>query len=343
MFRFMNFIFGALFDSLRLFTWVFDYVIRFLYNICGSYTMSLFLFALLSRLLMLPFDYKIILNQRRMTLIADKLEAARKAGKGDSAAIQKNRMAVFDEEGINPSSTGWIKFLRVYLMMGIIRVIYTPITSILKVADSVREEASGITSHLLEGTSRATSYPADMTILGKVMSDPDAFSGVSGGFLEKAEHLNDGFTLLGVNLATVPTGLSDLSGWMFFAACLPFIYCVLMFLNRVYYRKKYNAKFTLNDFCIPLYMLFLSVNLPLATSFYWTCGLLISFVFTFVMDLILNPDRVKALHEKKKASFVPPKRRHNAFIDGIRYDVHKMYTASMGGKIAGEDEKKSKK
>lgn len=337
MFNIINRIFSALMESTIFLTKIFDYVIRFLYSLCGSYTISLVLFALLVQVLMLPLDYRSTLLGKRLRLISDKLEKARVDGHSDSAAIYKNRRLVLDQEGIRSESTGFVTFLRMYLMIGIVRVIYTPISSILMISDDVRSKAAEITMKLFEGTSKAGIYPADMTILDKVASDPSAFAALPENFLAKATSMNEGFTLFGVNLVSLPTDVSDFSGWKLLVGCMPLIYAVLMFVSSLCYAKKYKRKLRLSQYLMPIYLLFFSVQLPLGISFYWICRFVISLTVSGLIDWYLNEDRVKRIHEQKKKTFVPKERHFNSFMDGVRYDIHKMTKAALGGKIDSEE------
>ena len=106
----------------------FGYIMRFIYELVGNYGLSIFLFALLAKLIMLPLNIKSKRSMIDMQRIQPKmLELQKKYGK-DRQKYAEKVQELYDNEGISMSAGCLPQLIILPIMLGLYYVIQQPLT-----------------------------------------------------------------------------------------------------------------------------------------------------------------------------------------------------------------------
>lgn len=81
---------------------IFRPILDFIYNIVGSHGLSVIIFTLLIRTLLLPFDYKSRKSMRRMEKINPKVQELQKKYGNDKEKLQRKQAELYKKEKVNP-------------------------------------------------------------------------------------------------------------------------------------------------------------------------------------------------------------------------------------------------
>ena len=243
------------------------YVIRFCYYTIGfeSYALALLWFALIVKIVLLPFGIKQQKNQIKGAKLRPKMYAIERkyAGATDRVSLQKKQQEIMDmqqKEGYSPLSGCLPMLIQFPLIIVLYRIIQRPLSYICMLGkDAVQSLATTV----------GLKPENEIEILGKVLKD-----GVEN-FPELAGITLPNFSLFGIiDLASKPVFWS----W---ALVIPVVVFASQFFTMKLSRilnpmmaaqnqtKESQMSMKIMDFAMPAMTLFLAFNLPSALGLYW--------------------------------------------------------------------------
>ena len=103
-----------------------------IYNFCKSYGLSLIIFAILTKAILLPLNIKSQQSAAKMRALNPKLEKIKKSFSNNPQRIQEEQMKLQNEEGVNPMAGCLPALIQFPILFGIVDVVYKPLTHILR-------------------------------------------------------------------------------------------------------------------------------------------------------------------------------------------------------------------
>jgi len=304
---------NALYDIIGI---PFGYLMQLIDYLVGNYALSIIIFTIVTKLIFLPVNYKTQKNAARMQLLNPKLEKLRKSFSNNPQRLQEEQQKLYMEEGINPMGSCLPAFIQMFLVFGVIDVVYKPITHILRMPKDVRKQAAEIASNLRvqdmgsKGKFKFSDLRSELYVREMLEKHYDAFTGLGHNFAEKVDDFYNKFTFLGANLAKYPSLSPD--SWnkeTIVLAIIPFLAGLAQLISSVYsqiHQKKVNPNMqnpgcmTAMMYLMPLLSIYFAYKLPAGIGFYWIWSALFSFVITFALNQYFTPERTEAINEKEK-------------------------------------------
>lgn len=114
------------------------------YQLTTSYGFSLFLFTLITRLIMLPLAIKQQKGTARMTMLKPQIDQLQKKYGDNKQKLNEETMALYQKEGYNPMSGCLPLLIQMPILFGLIDVIYRPMKHILRLPVEVVNLAESI-------------------------------------------------------------------------------------------------------------------------------------------------------------------------------------------------------
>ena len=292
---------NALYDIIGI---PFGYLMMLIFNICNNYAVSIIIFTVVTKLLLLPVNYKTQKNAARMQLLSPKLEKLRKSYSNNQQKLQEETQKLYVQEGINPMGSCLPAFIQMFLLFGVLDVVYKPLTHILRFDKGIRKAAAGIA-----GT-KLNNLRCELHIMSDLSENPGNYSGLSGDFLNKVRDFNNNFTIFGANLGKTPSvhvNWSDTESVVLFL--IPILAGVAQLISSFYsqiHQKKVNPEMQNNGcltflmYFMPLLTVWFAFSVPAGVGFYWIWSALFSFIITFCLNQYFTPERTLAINEKEK-------------------------------------------
>lgn len=340
-----------------MFDWLYELLGTMLYGFSyifgGKYVFGLLLYALLFKLLFLPFSIKQQKNQIKMALLTPKIELikAKYKGRTDQVTMQKQQQEIMElqqKEGYNPLSGCLPLLLQLPIITFLYSVIRNPLSYICKISD----EGVIAIHNLLNSDETVDTIKAidQIDLVSKIRNYSGA--GLEGYDLSRLPDL----TLFGVDLAQKPwtdgfAGISVL--WL-----IPIIAAALTWLSMLLSRKwnanpatqnqdaQANASMKMMDLVMPAMTLFMAFGFSGMMGVYWiyqsALGILQTFIISKAMPLPkFSEEELKSMKKAQKeaekaarsAAKAAPKVRSLHYIDDEEYDKLP--------DIAGDDAKKT--
>ena len=189
-----------------MFDWlyqIFGTILAFFNDITGHYALALVLYALVFKIVFLPFSIKTQKNQIAMAKLRPKMAKIEKkyAGRTDRATLQKKQQEIMElqqKEGYSPLSGCLPLLLQLPLIIFLYNVIRKPLQYICKWSTETIDKVLAIT-----GGDAADQIVAIGKIEEHIAANPDSVAQIESIIGKTLELPN--FELLGVNLASTPS------------------------------------------------------------------------------------------------------------------------------------------
>ena len=92
------------------------YLMSLIYNIVPNYAIAIIIFTLVTKLLLLPFNYKTQKGAARMQLLQPKLNKLQKSFANNPTRLQEEQNKLYQEEGVNPMGSCLPAFIQMFLL-----------------------------------------------------------------------------------------------------------------------------------------------------------------------------------------------------------------------------------
>ena len=282
----------------------------------GSYALALLLYALLFKLLFLPFGIKQQKNQLKMAKLAPKIELikAKYKGRTDQRSQQKLQQEIMEfqqKEGYSPLSGCLPLLLQLPIIMFLYEIIRKPLSFIAKFSDKVIEGVYRIVNNVAQDATVDVGSIDQISLVSKIMSY-DGRIDVEG--FDKA--LIPDFSLFGMNLADTPsfTNFSLL-------VLIPVIAAALTWLS-MWLMRKWNgntnpaaaaqdaqtaASMKVMDLVMPAMTLVIAFSFSGMLGVYWIYQSLLGIVQSFILSRAIplpkyTEEEIKEMQKAQKAA-----------------------------------------
>ncbi len=322
----LDFLFGWLYEPIGAMLYWFSSLFG------GKYVFGLLIYALLFKILFLPFSIKQQKNQIKMAALAPKIELikAKYKGRTDQPTMQKQQQEIMDlqqKEGYSPFSGCLPLLLQMPIIIFLYSVIRNPLSYICRLS------ADQITSiKEIIGSTAAD----EISLVGEITHYA---GGGLEAFRDQLSRLPD-FTLFGIDLSATPsfTNFSIL-------VLVPVVAAVLTWLSMFLSRKwngnnamqgqdaQTNASMKMMDLMMPAMTLWLAFSFSGMLGVYWSyqsaLGILQTYVLSKAMPLPkFTEEELREMKKRQKeaekqaraASKNAPKVRSLHYIDDDDYD-----------------------
>lgn len=350
-----------------MFTWLYNllgYMLDFFSNIMGgSYALALLLYALVFKIVFLPFTIKQQKNQIAMAKLTPKIQLikAKYKGRTDQVTMRKQQeeiMALQQKEGYSPLSGCLPLLLQMPLIIFLYNVIRNPLSYIAKISNEVIINAYNLINNLTGDaaiTADTFSKIDQIAFAGQLKNSTVAVEGLTEDMLSRIPN----FTLFGQNLAATPS-ISNLSWLVVIPVLAALSQWFTMWITRKIngqpgqlqeVDKQSQMSMKMMDVMMPLMTLFLAFSFSGMLGIYWVYQSLLSIVQTLIMSKVMplpkyTEEEIKAMRKAEKeaekaqrqAIKSQPKYKSLHYIDEDDYDdLPTVKTNTSDRKISSQD------
>ncbi len=275
------------------------------YRLTHHYVLSLFLFTLITRLILIPFTIKQQKSTVKMAMIKPQLDELQKKYANNREKLNEEMMKLYQKEGYNPTAGCLPLLIQMPILFGLIDVIYKPLKHILRLPAEVIQSGVDIVQSSL--TSSRQSMMVELAVIKEVKIDPQRFAVMGQEAIDAIQNLNLNF--LGMDLTLTPTVemfknifTGSYNGLIF----IP-IFAGLTSLLMSYVTMKNSmgttegaaaASMKSMMFTMPILSTVISFSVPAGVGIYWSFSNIVALVQTMIMNKFYNP---KEMAEKAKA------------------------------------------
>lgn len=271
------------------------WVMKFIYGFIQNYGLSIIVFTILVKLLMLPMAVKQQKSQAKMAVVQPQMLELQKRYANNQQKLQEELAALYAREGYNPTSGCLTLFIQFPIIMGLYDVIYKPLTHVLALGSETLTKATEIATSL--GMLPERLYSAEPYIISAVQNDPAAFEALGADIVSKIQNFDMYF--LGINLGDTPT--------MAFNALLliPILsFASQMLMTVISFRNNNTgsdnpsmAGMKATMYMMPFLSAWICFSVPAGVGMYWIVSSVLSLLQMVILNKFYNP---KEMAEKAR-------------------------------------------
>jgi len=280
-----------------------------IYNFCKSYGLSLIIFAILTKAILLPLNIKSQQSAAKMRALNPKLEKIKKSFSNNPQRIQEEQMKLQNEEGVNPMAGCLPALIQFPILFGIVDVVYKPLTHILRFSKETLSAAHDILEKIPDVAKQDLSQNYQELAIIKYATDPSYssyFSEMGNDFISKINDFQDHNMFLGyINLATK----ADFHPQAWTAGAVALIIIPILsgivnlattLISQIHQKKTNPAMATMGSMNLMMYgmsifYVWFSFSIPSGAAFYWTVSGLLGLIQMVAFNKYYTQERCEAL------------------------------------------------
>lgn len=266
------------------------FILNLCYQLVSNYGIAIFIFTLLTRVLLLPSSIHQQNNMAKQARTQAKVQKIQKKYANNKQKMNEEVQAFYQREGFNPMTGGCLAMLIPFpIMIALYRVIYRPLTYIAGISSEIITQASE-TLKSIHGSVSANTVELDIirnftAIKEKMPSLPDSI-----------HKLN--FNFFGLDLTATPS-FKDFS-WLWIIPIMAGASAFLVSIQSQRRQKRTNPDAPGGPmmgcmlYGMPLISLYFAFTLPAGVGLYWTASSLVMFIQSIILDKVYSPQKVAA-------------------------------------------------
>lgn len=219
---------------------IFGYILNFLYELINNYGVSIIIFTVLLRLLLIPITIKQQTSMKKSAELQDKMKQLQVKYKNNPEKLNEATMQLYKEEKMSPFSGCLSAILQILIILSVFWLVSQPLTYMKKVNNNeelktIVEEYKNKISE--ENNGKRTNYP-EIEIISRIQNDyKNIVEELEQENIEnreelefkkeKYEKLNVNMEFLGLDLSKVPN--QNLNDWRVYI--IPILYVITSFIS----------------------------------------------------------------------------------------------------------------
>ena len=311
----------------------FGVLLLWIYDVLGNYGLAIICFALIVKLILLPFQMKSKRSMMRMSRFTPKIKELEKRYEGNKQKYQEEVSKLYREEKVNPMSGCVWTLIPFPILIALYYAIRYPITTMMGVSEDLMAVGGAIYEKLVSMGYSLASYGAKNTGYEQIFQSQfitEHFSDFQG-LSDKLQPLD--YHFLGLDLGQVPTfkfwtfDWSDPKIWLpaLGLFLIPIISAGLSYLSMFISNKTNpqsveqtgNAKTMM--LMMPLVSLWICFTMPAALGIYWIA----QSVFSIIQDVILTRRYTRIL-DKEDAERIERDKAKQAELEAKRAETERL-------------------
>jgi YidC/Oxa1 family membrane protein insertase len=285
-------------------------LLRLFYNLTSSYGVSLILFTLVIKLILLPLQMKSKKSMVRMNRMSGKMQEIQRKYANNRIKMNEEIQKFYQEEGVNPMGGCLWSFLPMPILLALYYIIREPIVYFMNFGG----RAAG--QEVLEAA-RTVIENAGIALSGNTVYEQIEISNIINSQFPEfaAEHagwVNVNYHFLGIDLTAMPSGaFGQLSGGISWALIglilIPILSGALsLLLSKVSMSQSSNQSAAGNQmkmmmWMMPLMSVYIGFILPAALGVYWIAQSGFSIIQEMILGKFYN-SRLQAEEDEREAA-----------------------------------------
>ena len=327
----------------------FGWLMLQLYNWTGNYGVAVILFALVVKLIMLPFQLKSKKSMMRTSRMTPRLKELEKKFGNDQQRYQQEMNKLYKEEGINPMSGCLWTLIPFPILIALYRAIRFPLTTMMGVASELLAEGGAIYNKLAELGWSAEALTTRQQAYSQIFQSQfitEHFSDFAG-LSDKLVALK--YNFLGINLAETPNVAFWNWGaftWATFGLFLiPIVSAALSWFSMKVSNaanpqtEANNQQMKSMQLTMPLISLWICFTMPGVMGIYWIAQSVFAIIQEVILTRVFNKqldieDADRLEREKARAAELEAKRLETERLKAEGITVENKNTSKKNKKAA---------
>lgn len=272
-----------------------SYVLQGCYLLVNNFAFALFLFTVVIRFLLFPFNIKQQNSLAKNAAMQAKVEAIKKKYAGDRQKMQEETSKLYAEEKMSPFSGCLPMLLQLPILYGVYYIVQKPMTYVLRLPGELINQATTTFNELVSaGTLTGSANFAELGVINHADVMIEKIPELANYGLQDFNMNLFGF----INLGEQPNLGVFNALWLIPLASVVFQFLQMYVMN--WFNKRNGLPVTKNfllTFLLPLIFFFFTFSVPGGVGFYWACGGLVAIMQTCITSTVYSPGQINARNQ----------------------------------------------
>lgn len=282
----------------------FGMLLLWLYHLVANYGVAIFLFALIVKIIFLPFQMKSKKSMMRMSSLQPQIAELQKRHEGNPRKLQEETSKLYKEEHINPMSGCLWSLIPFPILIALYQAIRFPLTVMMRVPKELMAEGGAIAAKLdaLGFVSSAKDAYIELAQSQFISNHFADFAGIS----DKLVNIN--YKFLGLNLGDMPKLMfwnTEGFSWSSVGAWLPAVGLFLIpilsgLLSWLQMKLSQNAstapagnaqqaqQMKMMNLMMPFVSVYICFIMPAALGVYWIFNSILAIIQEFILNKVFG-------------------------------------------------------
>lgn len=270
------------------------WIMRYLYNLVGNYGVTLILFTLVTKILLLPLSVKQKKSTIRMAAFQPEIQRIQKKYANDQQKQSEELARLQKDHNFSMTSGCLPTLIQLPILFGLINVIYNPLQHIIGVSKELIGKASqpGVLMTIAEGiVGKLSTYSPQTDIISAIKSSPAAFADVlDAATIAKVQDMNLKF--LSIDLTATPS-IKVFNILLIIPVLCGVSMMAQTFLTQKLSGQQSNAQTNMMMGMTTLMMVYFTFKMPAGVSIYWIFSGVFGILQELILSIFINPEKEK--------------------------------------------------
>ena len=277
----------------------FGFVIYFAYLLTSSYGLAIVIFAMMVKVIMFPVSVLAHKNSIRLLQLQPSLGVIKQRCEGDKERLNEEQYELFKKERYNPVLGMVPLFIQLFLVTGVLQVMYHPLQHLLRLDSDVIYALGQAVRTVYGGQSNTPEQLLVMSAFGYAENLP-VFRQALAGFSDADNIMylisSTNMSFMGLNLGAVPSFRNPSIELVlpFLSGIIAMSFCLIqkaLSPGALSQGERTNLGFTVFTVVLSVYF---ALVLPVGVGIYWAVGNLAAICVVFVLYTLNNPKKLAA-------------------------------------------------
>jgi len=272
----------------------------FLYTLTNNYAVALLLFTFIMRFAMMPVTLRQQKTSAKMAMFRPMQDELQKKYANNKQKYNEELQKLWKKENFNPASGCLPMMLTMFLLIGMIDIIYKPLTHILRIPSDVLASITEIAAEMgvITAAGQNMTRAPQLAILRDVYENAGYYqSSIDAEIIERMHAFMPQMNLFGIDLTAFPQ--MSVFSLLWLIPILSGLTSVLMTILTVRNTPAQPGAGSMKMmmYAMPVMSFFFTFQFPAGVGIYWIYSNTAGFVQQMVMNKLFNP---KEMAEKAK-------------------------------------------
>lgn len=285
---------------LDFFANLFGYLLNFLYGLIQNYGLSIILFSIIVKVVLLPISINQQKTMKKTMKVQEEIKKLQIKNKNNQEALQRETMELYKREKMNPFGGCFSAIVQLILLLSVFYLVRSPLTYMKKVDPEIIEKYSEeinsanveLDENGEEKKKTRDAYPEISIIREKSAEDENVYINME---------------FLGLDLSSIPS--RDMADWKTYV--IPVLYVITTFISikiTTSMQKKQKKEVSANiengeganepdlmmqtnrnmQFMMPILAVSVSLVAPLGLALYWLVNNIIMIIERLLLNLFIK-------------------------------------------------------
>ena len=277
---------------------ILGFIMRHCYNLLNNYGLAIILFVFIFKILLLPISIWVHNNGIKLIKMLPEINFLKIDYYGDKDAIAEEQAKLYKRERYNPLASLIPLIIQIILLMGIVEVIYNPLTYILRLPQELIKSMIDLTGTLTRVDISSNSIQLMVLSAIKDANFTSEFLALKSSFpnIDMQSVVNSVSSIdmqfLGFDLSWVPSRTGGIT------ILIPFLAAFTSWLqsytqNRSAVLQSEQGKINkISTMIINVGLsLYLGWFVPTGVALYWISSIMLSIVQMYILNAVINPHK----------------------------------------------------